>query len=134
VEIGIKGRQTVTVDGTNTARVMGSGTLDVFATPSMVALMEETAWKSVEGELEEGSGTVGISLEVTHDAPTPVGMSVTCESELVEIDGRKLSFKIKAYDEKGEIGTAYHKRFIINEEKFLEKAEGKKRYHSFDRR
>ena len=103
MEIGIKGRQTVTVDGTNTARVMGSGTLDVFATPSMVALMEETAWKSVEGELEEGSGTVGISLEVTHDAPTPVGMSVTCESELVEIDGRKLSFKIKAYDEKGEI-------------------------------
>ena len=80
----------------------------------------------MEGELEEGSGTVGISLEVTHDAPTPVGMSVTCESELVEIDGRKLSFKIKAYDEKGEIGTAYHKRFIINEEKFLEKAEGKK--------
>ena len=126
MEIGIKGRQTVTVDGTNTARVMGSGTLDVFATPSMVALMEETAWKSVEGELEEGSGTVGISLEVTHDAPTPVGMSVTCESELVEIDGRKLSFKIKAYDEKGEIGTAYHKRSIINEEKFLEKAEGKK--------
>lgn len=126
MEIGIKGKQTVTVDGTNTARAMGSGTLDVFATPSMVALMEETAWKSVEGELEEGSGTVGISLEVTHDAPTPVGMNVTCESELVEIDGRKLSFKIRAYDEKGEIGTAYHRRFIINEEKFLEKAEGKK--------
>lgn len=126
MEIGIKGKQTVTVDETNTARVMGSGTLDVFATPSMIALMEETAWKSVEGELEEGSGTVGISLEVTHDAPTPVGMSVTCESELVEIDGRKLSFEIRAYDEKGEIGKAYHKRFIIHEEKFLEKAEGRK--------
>lgn len=122
MEIGIKGKQTVVVNETNTAKAMGSGTLDVFATPSMIALMEETAWKSVSDELEEGCGTVGIHLDVSHDAPTPVGKSVTCESELVQIDGRKLTFEVKAYDERGEIGKGIHERFIINNEKFQKKA------------
>ena len=122
MEIGIKGRQTTVVDETNTAKTMGSGTLDVFATPSMVALMEETAWKSVADELDEGYGTVGIHLDVSHDAPTPIGMAVTCESELVGIDGRKLTFKVRAYDEKGDVGKGIHERFIVHNEKFLKKA------------
>lgn len=101
---------------------MGSGTLDVFATPAMIALMEQTAWKSVESELEEGTGTVGTYLEVSHDAPTPTGMEVTCESVLTAVNGRELTFEVKAYDERGMVGKGIHKRFIIKEERFMEKA------------
>lgn len=122
---GIKGKESTIVNESNTAKTVGSGTLDVFATPAMIALMEETAWKSVAGYLEEGCGTVGISLNVTHDAPTPLGMEVTCESELVKVDGRKLTFELKAYDEKGAIGKGTHERFIVNDVKFQEKADGK---------
>lgn len=119
---GIKGEQSVIVDETNTAKTVGSGTMDVFATPSMIALMEKTAWESVDGELDEGCGTVGIRLEVSHDAPTPLGMKVTCESELVKVEGRKLTFEVRAYDERGEIGKGTHERFIVNEKAFQEKA------------
>nr|MBP3599327.1 thioesterase family protein [Eubacterium sp.] len=125
LELGIKGKETVVVSEVNSAKTMGSGTLDVFATPAMIALMEQTAWKSVAKELEEGSGTVGIRLEVSHDAPTPFGMTVTCESELVKIDGRKLTFELRAYDEQGDIGKGIHERFIINNEKFQIKANEK---------
>lgn len=122
MQTGIKGKQSIKVDETNTARTMGSGTLDVFATPAMIALMEQTAWKSVESELEEGTGTVGTHLEVSHDAPTPLGMEVTCESVLTAVNGRELTFEVKAYDERGMVGKGIHKRFIINEERFMEKA------------
>ena len=87
--------------------------------------MEETAWKSVAEELDEGMGTVGIRLELDHLAPTPVGMKVFCESVLEKIDGRKLTFSIMAKDEKGEIGKALHERFIVEEEKFQNKANQK---------
>lgn len=120
---GIKGMESVVVNETNTAKNVGSGTLEVFATPSMVALMEQTAWKSVEKELEEGYGTVGIRLEVSHDAPTPLGMRVTCESKLVKVEGRKLTFEVRAYDDRGEIGKGIHERFIVNEKSFQEKAQ-----------
>lgn len=109
-----------------TARVMGSGTLDVFATPSMIALIEETAWRSVAPQLESGMATVGTLLNVAHVAPTPVGMTVKCETELTEIDGRRLVFSVKVSDECGEIGRGTHERFIINEEKFQKKADTKK--------
>lgn len=122
LQTGIKGKQIIKVDETNTARTMGSGTLDVFATPAMIALMEQTAWKSVEAELEEGAGTVGTFLEISHDAPTPLGMEVTCESELTAVNGRELIFEVKAYDERGTVGKGIHKRFIINEQRFMEKA------------
>lgn len=125
LDTGIKGKESTIVNESNTAKTVGSGTLDVFATPAMIALMEETAWKSVAGYLEEGCGTVGISLNVTHDASTPLGMEVTCESELVKVDGRKLTFELKAYDEKGAIGKGTHERFIVNDVKFQEKADGK---------
>ena len=90
LETGIKGTRTVTVNESNTAKVMGSGTLDEFATRALIALMEETCWRSVANELEEGSGTVGTLLEIKHTAPTPVGMKVTCQSTLTELDGRRL--------------------------------------------
>ncbi|MCH5265235.1 MAG: thioesterase family protein [Lachnospiraceae bacterium] len=123
LKIGIKGSQSVTVDNTNSARTMGSGTLEVFATPAMAALMEKTAWTSIAPYLEEGQGTVGTRLDITHDAPTPLGLTVTCESELIEIDGRRLVFQITASDGVSVIGNGRHERFIIMDEKFMKKAE-----------
>lgn len=125
LEKGIKGTQEIMVEESNTAKVLGSGMLRVFATPAMTALMEKTAWMSVEPYLEEGSGTVGTSLNVKHMAPTPVGMKVTCETELIEVDGRRLVFSVKASDETGVIGEGTHERFIIQNEKFQTKADAK---------
>ena len=126
LETGIKGTKTVIVNESNTAKTMGSGTLEVFATPALIALMEETCWRSVAGELEEGCGTVGTLLEIRHTAPTPVGMEVTCESTLVEVDGRRLVFEVTASDAKGVVGEGKHERFIIQNEKFQAKANAKK--------
>ena len=125
MKVGIKNQIKKTVVEELTAKVMGSGRLDVFATPAMVAMMEEAAHTSDEPELEEGQGTVGTSMTVSHIAATPVGMEVTCESELIEVDGRKLVFEIKAMDEVGLIGEARHERFIIENEKFLAKTNAK---------
>lgn len=126
LKTGITGNCSVVVDESNTARRMGSGTLDVFATPAMTALMEKTAWQSIAPYLEEGQGSVGIRLAISHDAPTPLGMTVTCESTLTEIDGRRLVFEVTASDEEGIIGKGTHERFIIMEEKFQEKANTKR--------
>ena len=123
---GIRGEQTQSVTAENTARALGSGTLEVFATPALVALAEKTCWQSVAAELEAGSGTVGTKLELEHTAPTPVGMTVTCHSELVAVEGRKLTFKVTLADEKGPVGGGTHERFVIFEEKFAAKAEAKK--------
>ena len=125
LEAGIKGTQEVKVTEENTALTMGSGTLKVFATPSMIALMEKTAWQSVAPHLEEGSGTVGTQLNVSQLSATPLGMTVRCESELTEVDGRKLVFKVAAYDNAGLIGEGTHERFIVKNEKFQAKADSK---------
>ena len=126
LEAGIRGEQSVLVTSENTAKTMGSGTLDVFATPALVALAEKTCWMSVAPELDAGCGTVGTRLELDHSAPTPVGMTVTCESELTAVEGRKLVFKVSLHDEKGPVGGGIHERFIINDAKFAAKAEAKK--------
>ena len=126
LETGIKGHQELTVTAEDTAKVHKSGTLNVLATPRMAALMEETAWKSVAEHLEAGMGTVGIKLNLEHQAPTPVGMKVWCDSVLTEVDGRKLTFSITAFDESGKIGEGFHERFIIEEAKFQSKADKKK--------
>lgn len=126
LETGIKGYQEMTVTTADTAKVHKSGTLDVLATPRMAALMEETAWKSVAGCLDQGMGTVGIQLSLEHLAPTPVGMKIWCETVLKEVDGRKLTFDIAVYDEAGKIGEGCHERFIIEEAKFQSKADKKK--------
>lgn len=126
LKTGIKGTKTVTVNESNTAKTMGSGTLDVFATPAMIALMEETCWRSVADELDEGCGTVGTLLEIRHTAPTPVGMEVTCESTLTEVDGRRLVFEVIARDAKGIVGEGRHERFVIQNDKFQAKANAKR--------
>lgn len=125
LNIGIKGKEEITVNTENSAKTMGSGILDVFATPAMIALMEKTAWKSVQNHLEDGQGTVGISLNVKHVAATPLGMKVYCESELTEVDGKKLVFTVKAFDEAGLIGEGTHERFVITNEKFQQKTNDK---------
>lgn len=122
---GIKGEMTMKVEKENTAAVMKSGTLAVFATPAMIALIEETAWKSVAEELEEGSVTVGTSLNINHLAATPVGMCVTCQTTLVEADGRRLVFSVDVEDETGKVGEGTHERFIVFAEKFQSKADAK---------
>ena len=125
LEIGLKGRQTAAVTDENTAAAYGSGLLPVFATPALIALMEKTCWVSVATALEPGQGTVGTHLEVSHTAPTPVGMSVTCESELTDVEGRRLTFSVRAFDEKGDVGAGVHERFVIENERFLKKAAAK---------
>ena len=125
METGIKNRIETKVTEDKTARAMGSGELPVLATPAMVALIEETCWRSVAAELDDGQGTVGTSLNISHLSPTPVGMNIACVSELVETDGRKLTFKVDVYDEESRIGEGTHERFIVDNEKFLEKAESK---------
>ena len=121
LETGIRGEQSVLVTAANTAKTMGSGTLEVFATPALVALAEKTCWMSVADALGEGT-----KLELEHTAPTPVGMTVTCESELVAVEGRKLTFKVALHDEKGPVGGGTHERFVVNDAKFAAKAEAKK--------
>ncbi|MBR3033839.1 MAG: thioesterase [Firmicutes bacterium] len=125
LSVGIKGNLERTVTEELTAEALGSGLLPVFATPAAVALAEETAWRSVAGELEEGQGTVGTLMDLAHIAATPLGMKVRCETELVEVDRRKLVFTVKIYDEKEKVADGRHERFIIDNAKFLSKAEGK---------
>ena len=123
---GIKGSASVAVTAANTAAAMGSGELNVFATPALAALVEKACWQSVAPELDPGCGTVGTKLELAHNAPTPVGMMVRCESELTAVDGRKLTFSAVMYDDAGEVGRATHERFIIQNEKFQKKATPKR--------
>lgn len=126
LEVGIKGKESIVVTQENTAESVGSGMLPVFATPAMAALMEKTAALSVAEHLADGEGTVGISLNIRHLAATPVGLTVECESELIEIDRKRLVFTLRVSDGKEVIGDGTHERFIINNEKFMLKANAKK--------
>ena len=101
---GLTGTANVTVTEANIAATMKSGSLAVFATPAMCALMEEAACAAVNAHLEKGSGTVGISLNITHDRATAMGDSVTATAKLTAVDGRKLTFEVSAADSKGVIG------------------------------
>lgn len=125
MDTGIKGFKEIIVTKELTARSMGSGDLEVYATPAMVALMEGTAADSVKSELDEGKGSVGTSIKVKHLVATPIGMRVRCESELIEASGRRLVFRVSAFDEKDKIGEGTHERFIISNDKFQSKANSK---------
>lgn len=125
LEVGIKGKKEIYVTNENTARAMCSGAAMVFATPAMIALMECTARESIQGELEEGCSTVGTAVNVKHVSASPVGMKITCETKLIKVDGRALTFLVKAFDEKGLIGEGEHERFIIFVDKFQAKADAK---------
>ena len=119
---GIKGEAQTIVSDQNTAATHASGALPVFATPAMIALMEQAANDCIYPHLEKGQGTVGTMLNVRHLAATPVGMTVRVVCELIEIDRRRLVFSVEAYDELEKIGEGTHERFIINSDKFMEKA------------
>lgn len=119
MQIGQKNQITTQVQKNDTAKVFGSGELEVLATPRMIALMEECAYKCISADLENGATTVGTFMSVKHVSATPVGMNVTVEAEISEIDGRRVCFSVKAYDEAGLIGEGTHERFIVYSEKFL---------------
>src|SRR5713101_4485666 len=121
LEPGLKGETTTTVVHENTAAYVGAGGVEVFATPMMIALMENAAWRAVADHLEEGNVTVGTLVNVRHLAATPLGQQVRATAELIEIDGRRLVFKVEAYDEKRKIGEGQHVRFIVDLERFLKR-------------
>lgn len=110
-----------TVVSTNTAASMGSGDMEVFATPAMVALMEEAAAKAVRPFLPEGSSTVGSKVEVGHTKPSGIGSRIVAKAELTAVEGRKLTFRVTASDEEGTIGEGIHERYIVDRKKFLSK-------------
>ena len=121
VTVGLKGRAETVVNDSNTAQAACSGALPVFGTPFLCALMEEAAWKSIAPHLEPGQSTVGTKLDITHDSATPVGMKVWAESEVTQVDGKRLVLKVAAFDERGPIGQGTHERFIVTDERFLSK-------------
>lgn len=118
---GLSYVQEITVEQKDTAAVYGSGKLNVLATPAMIALMENTALKCIEGELESGKDSVGIEINAKHIKATAVGKKVSCKATVTEVDGRRIRFELKARDESGTIGTAVHDRFVIDPVKFMSK-------------
>lgn len=121
MKIGLTANASELVTANNTAATLGSGFLDVYATPAMIALMEKAASLAVADFLPATESTVGISLNVQHSAATPLGQQVTATATLVAIEGKKLVFEVTAKDEQKTIGQGNHERFIINIEKFLNK-------------
>lgn len=121
ISVGLKHTSEVVVSDSNTALAMGSGDMEVFATPSMVALMENAAMMAVASELSEDEATVGALINVTHDRPSKLGAVVKAVAELVEVDGRKLTFEVAASDENGMIGEGVHVRYVVGRERFLSK-------------
>ena len=125
IQTGIKGHQATVVTEEMLASNVGSGLVKVYATAMMIALIEKAAVYSVEPYLEPGQGTVGTLVNVTHCSATPLGMKVHADTELVEVDRRRLVFKVAAYDERGLIGEGMHERFIIDNARFQAKADSK---------
>lgn len=121
MEKGLTYTSTTQVTPENTALTMGSGDLPVFATPAMVALMENAAMNAVKDQLEEGSSTVGTSIQIVHTKPSGIGETVTATAILEEVEGRKLSFSVTASDSKGKIGEGTHIRYIVDRERFMGK-------------
>ncbi len=121
IELGILGKTEQVVLEKDTAAKYGSGLVEVFATPAMIALMEKTCLESLFEDLPEDYSTVGTKVNVSHTKATPMGMKVTCTSELIEIDRRRLVFRVEAHDEEGLIGEGTHERFIIDKAKFMAK-------------
>jgi len=121
IETGLSKVVEIIVDFEQTAAHYGSGLVEVFATPAMIALMEKAALEAVLPYLSENEGTVGTRVEVSHLKATPVGMKVTCKAVLKEVEKRRLLFEVEAHDEEGLIGSGLHERFIINVEKFMQK-------------
>ena len=118
---GLSAESRIIVTEELTAATMGSGDMSVFATPAMIALMENAAMKAVAPALEEGQTTVGTSISTSHLRPSALGAEICAKAELIEIDGRSLEFSITAYDGDRLIGEGRHSRFIVDKERFLAK-------------
>jgi predicted thioesterase len=126
---GLIGEKVEAVTENNTAESWGSGGLPVYATPAMIALMEGAAVNAVDKLLPAGWSTVGTALDVQHLSATPAGLEVTAAAELLEVDGRRLLFKVEAFDRAGKTGEGTHERFIVENERFLEKVTKKSQPH-----
>lgn len=124
---GITHTVSFTVTDTLSARSMGSGSLDVLATPAMIAGMENVCMNCVQPHLEAGFTTVGTKVDISHISATPVGDTVTFTCVLTEIDRKRLVFSVEAFDSAGKIGEGIHHRFIVDSVKFTEKAYSKKK-------
>ena len=122
IEEGLRHTVEKTVTEEDLASKAGSGLVEVYATPAMIALMEEASHRCVGMYLPEGYITVGIEIHVRHLKPTPPGMKVKCESVFIKADGLKLFFELEAWDEKGKIGTGTHTRYVVNKEEFIKSA------------
>lgn len=121
LKAGLRGEVTSLVEPQDTAQEVGSGSLKVFATPCMVAMMEGAACEAIADCMPEGQTSVGTRLEIRHTSATPVGLEVRAEAELTAVEGKKLTFQVRAFDEKGEIGSGIHERVLVTEQKFLDK-------------
>ncbi len=119
IDTGIKGIENKNVIFEDTAASYESGIVEVFATPAMIKLMEKTCLKSVDPYLPKGFSTVGTKVDIVHSKASLLNAYITCQSELIEVDRKRLVFKVTAFDEKGEIGKGLHERFIIDVKKFM---------------
>ena len=128
IYIGTKCQLSEEVTEARTARNIGSGTLPVYGTPYLAALMENAAMTALQGFLEPGQGRVGTHIDISHDAPTPVGMTVTAEAEILSVseNGRMVTFSVRAWDERGPVGKGSHTRAVIQEERFLSRCNAKR--------
>lgn len=125
LKIGVTGKAEMMVGTRDGAHRVGSGKIAVLATPVMIGLMEEAALSAVEAELPEGMQSLGTQLNVSHVAATPIGMTVTARAELIEVDGRMLTFKVEAHDEVDLIGEGTHTRVVVAEDRFMERVSQK---------
>ena len=125
IEVGMKGEVTTLAEREDTALEVGSGSLLVYAPPCMVALMEGAACEAIAEAMSENQSTVGTALNIEHISATPVGLDVRAEAEVTAVEGKVITFSVKAFDEAGEIGHGTHKRVIVNSQKFLDRAYNK---------
>lgn len=121
IVIGAKGKVSSLVEPEDTALTVGSGSLRVFATPCMAALMEGAACEALEGTLPEGKTSVGTELNIRHISATPVGLEVWAEATVTKVEGSTVSFSLEAFDEAGKIGEGTHTRVVVSEQKFLDR-------------
>ena len=125
ITVGMKAEVGTLVEREDTAKEVGSGDLLVYATPCMVALMEGAACEAIAEALPDTQTTVGFALNIEHISATPVGLDVRAEAEVTAVEGKVITFAVRAFDEVGEIGNGTHKRVIVNTQKFLDKAYAK---------
>lgn len=125
ITVGMKGEVSTLVERADTAAEVGSGSLLVYATPCMVALMEGAACEAIQEAIPEDQTTVGISLEISHLSATPVGLEVRAEAEVTAVEGKVITFTVTAFDEVGKIGEGTHKRCLVSTQRFLDKTYAK---------